>query len=100
MEGVDQRLRSRIEFGNNSRNTFPCHKSMMSAVENAPEKPDRFVETALDLLQNPTYEKCTSFAQMMLDFRAPGITYNQAVSLFVGNNEWNRLEQDPPLSDR
>lgn len=89
----------RIVLAHN-RILFPCHKSLMSAVESAPEKPNRFVETALDLLQHPTYEKCSSFVQMMLDFRDPGITYQQAVSLFVENNEWNWLEQDPPLSDR
>ena len=83
-----------------NRMLFPCHKSMMAAVESAHEKPDQFITHVNDLLANPTYEKCMSFARMILSFRDPEITFNQAVSLFVENNEWNWMDQAPPLQDR
>ncbi|WP_281169560.1 hypothetical protein [Paenibacillus harenae] len=41
-----------------------------------------------------------AFAVMMLEFRDPGLSFEQAVSLFVDNNEWNWIEQAPSLSDR
>jgi hypothetical protein len=83
-----------------NRILFPCHKGLMAAVEAAPEKPEQFVEQANLLLAEPTHEKCVEFAKMLLAFREPGITFDQGVSLFVENNEWNWLEHEPPLQDR
>ncbi|MNW38967.1 hypothetical protein D3C74_160470 [compost metagenome] len=55
---------------------------------------------ALQLLETPTLEKCLEFAQIILSFRPLELKHDQALSLFVLNNEWNWLEQNPPLQDR
>ncbi|MDI4647115.1 nucleotidyltransferase domain-containing protein [Cohnella hashimotonis] len=83
-----------------NRMLFPCHKDLMKAIKQAPNKPDHFDKQAEDLLNTPTVDKCMSFATMLLGFRDPGISFEKAVSLFVDNNEWNWLEHEPPLADR
>ncbi|RCW43480.1 nucleotidyltransferase domain-containing protein [Paenibacillus prosopidis] len=83
-----------------NRMLFPCHKSLMAAVENAKVKPDNFIEHAFSLLKDPTEEKCRNFSMMMLGFHRPGITPEQATTIFMENNEWNWIDQAPPLSDR
>ncbi|MBB6634622.1 nucleotidyltransferase domain-containing protein [Cohnella thailandensis] len=83
-----------------NRLLFPCHKDLMKAEKQAPYKPEGFAEQAEVLLKEPTVDKCMSFAAMLLGFRDPGIPFEQAVSLFVDNNEWNWLEHEPPLTDR
>lgn len=90
---------SRMILAHN-RILFPCHKSMMSAVEKANDKPDNFIERANDLLRQPTKEKVDDFVEAISSFRDWGITYSQAVSIFVENNEWNWIDQSPPLQDR
>ncbi|MGG1640338.1 hypothetical protein ACIFQM_03400 [Paenibacillus sp. NRS-1782] len=83
-----------------NRILFPCHKGLIEAVTGAAEKPDNFVEQVNSLLLAPTFEKCMDFAKMMLAFKDPGISFDQAISRFVENNEWNWLTQEPPLQDR
>ena len=89
----------RIVLAHN-RILFPCHKSLMAEVLKASEKPEPFAQQAKDLLGEPTADKCMAFAAMMLGFRDPGITFEQGLSLFIDNNEWNWLDQAPPLADR
>ena len=83
-----------------NRILFPCHKSLMNSVERAIEKPDYFIEGANELLHNPTKEKVADFVERISSFKDWGITYGQAVSVFVENNEWNWIDQEPPLQDR
>lgn len=83
-----------------NRILFPCHKSFMAAVEQAPDKPERFIELAYELLAKPDYDKCQAFTGIISSFFNTSLTSDQAVSLFVTNNEWNWMEQEPPLSDR
>ncbi|MFC4306332.1 nucleotidyltransferase domain-containing protein [Cohnella boryungensis] len=90
---------SRIILAHN-RILFPCHKTLMTAVASAPEKPDQYVERVNELLAHPTHAKCVDLAKMILAFRDSGISFDQAVSLFVENNEWNWLEHPAPLQDR
>ncbi|RIX52452.1 hypothetical protein D3P08_13340 [Paenibacillus nanensis] len=90
---------SRIILAHN-RILFPCHKKMMSAVQNAPEKPERFVSMARNLLDKPTTQKCMELAQEILTFRRLELPHEQALSLFVRNNEWNWQDHAPPLQDR
>lgn len=90
---------SRIILAHN-RLLFPCHKDMMAAVEKAPEKPDNFIELAKTLLLHPNYEQSMELAQVILAFRELELTFEQAVSLFVQNNEWNWLQHSPPVPDR
>ncbi|MEI7027397.1 nucleotidyltransferase domain-containing protein [Paenibacillus sp. y28] len=83
-----------------NRLLFPCHKGLLAAVEAAPEKPDQFAELATDLLTSPTHEKCKAFTELLLTFRDPQISIEQAVSVFIQNNEWNWMDGLPPLQDR
>lgn len=89
----------RIVLAHNNQ-LFPCHKGLMEAVERVADKPKGFLMLAKQLLAEPSADKCMAFAGMMLGFRDPGITFEQAGSLFVENNEWNWLEHEPPLTDR
>lgn len=79
---------------------FPCHKDLMDAVGRAADKPEGLIILAEQLLKEPSADKCMAFAALLLGFRDPGITFEQAVSLFVDNNEWNWIEHEPPLADR
>jgi len=90
---------SRIILAHN-RILFPCHKSLMSEVERAPDKPESFIQLANDLLIDPTEQKCAGFASMLLGFANPGLSTEQSVTVFMQNNEWNWLDQEPPLCDR
>lgn len=90
---------SRMILAHN-RILFPCHKSLMASVEKAIDKPDDFIERANELLLNPTKEKVKEFVERVSSFGDWGITYGQAVSIFVENNEWNWMDQEPPLQDR
>ncbi|SLK20885.1 MULTISPECIES: nucleotidyltransferase domain-containing protein [unclassified Paenibacillus] len=83
-----------------NRQLFPCHKGLMDAVQATPNKPEHFVQQANDLLSAPSYEKCMDLAKVMLGFHDPGISFEQALSLFVSNNEWNWIDHEPPLTDR
>ncbi|MGZ7441483.1 hypothetical protein GNQ08_12885 [Paenibacillus macerans] len=83
-----------------NRILYPYHKWLLNAVENAPEKPDNFIEMANDLLKQPTATKCKSFAAMLLNFRDPGFAPELSPALFLENSEWNWLDHEPPLSDR
>ncbi|MEK6991394.1 nucleotidyltransferase domain-containing protein [Paenibacillus sp. FSL K6-1566] len=90
---------SRLILAHN-RILFPCHKSLMTAVESAPEKPDGFIQLANDMLRNPTDEKCKAVAGMLLGFGIPGFDPQLSTTVFMENNEWNWLDGEPPLSDR
>ncbi len=90
---------SRMVLAHN-RILFPCHKSLMQFVDKADEKPDAFLQKANELMNDPSKEKVADFVNMISSFQDWGINYSQAVSLFVENNEWNWLDQEPPLQDR
>lgn len=79
---------------------FPCHKSLMASVELASAKPDNFTDQANELLAQPSLERCQALATTVLSFVQPDFTPEQATSIFIQNNEWNWLEQEPPLCDR
>ncbi|OXM82767.1 nucleotidyltransferase domain-containing protein [Paenibacillus rigui] len=83
-----------------NRILFPCHKSFMRAVEGAPDKPVQYVQQVHELLADPTKERMLEFVETIGSFQDWGITYHQAVSLFVANNEWNWIDAPPPLQDR
>lgn len=90
---------SRIVLAYN-RMLFPCHKGLQSAVQAAPDKPEHYMSELQDLLANPNVEKCMDFAKMLLGHYQPEMPFEQAVSLFMTNNEWNWLDQSPSITDR
>ncbi|MCM3701469.1 nucleotidyltransferase domain-containing protein [Paenibacillus macerans] len=83
-----------------NRILFSGHKSLMEAVEAAPQKPKNFRKLAIELLRQPSAEKCARFATMMLVFYNPGLSFDQALGIYVENNERNWVNQAPPLQDR
>jgi hypothetical protein len=83
-----------------NRILFPCHKSLMSVIKDTPDKPEDYDQLVIDLLANPTKEGITSFVELISSFKNWGLTSDQAVSLFIENNEWNWMDALPPLQDR
>ncbi len=83
-----------------NRMLFPSHKALLDTVETAPHKPEVFKQRATELLLNPNVNKSTRFAAMMLSFHNPGLSSDQALGIYVKNNERNWIDQPPPLSDR
>ncbi|MCD9021529.1 nucleotidyltransferase domain-containing protein [Cohnella silvisoli] len=90
---------SRMILAHN-RILFPCHKSLMKFVEKAADKPANYIQMANEMMINPTKEKVLEFVEVISSFQEWGLTFGQAVSIFVENNEWNWINQDPPLQDR
>lgn len=83
-----------------NRILFPCHKSLMLALEKASEKPDSYMELQHAMLTNPTKETIGAFVNCISSFYDWGISMDEAVSRFVENNEWNWMVSEPPISDR
>jgi hypothetical protein len=83
-----------------NRVLFPCHKSMMSVLRTLTHIPDRYFELQEEMLLNPKRETIQAFVECMRSFHEWGIAPHEAVSRFIQNNEWNWLEDEPPLSDR
>jgi predicted nucleotidyltransferase len=83
-----------------NRIMFPCHKSMMTTLEKAPEKPESYMELQELMLRNPNKETINAFVECIRSFYDWGITPSESVSRFILNNEWNWLDHEPPISDR
>jgi hypothetical protein len=83
-----------------NRILFPCHKSLQGALEGAPAKPDSYMELQNAMLTNPDKETIRAFIEAVQTFHDWGITWEEAVSRFIVNNEWNWLDGEPPISDR
>ncbi|MBD0384880.1 hypothetical protein [Paenibacillus sedimenti] len=83
-----------------NRILFPCHKSLMRVVEEAPEKPENYIKLTNNLLINPTKESISEFVDLISSYKDWGITFSQAVSIFINNNEWNWIDTTPPIQDR
>ncbi|MBB6670335.1 nucleotidyltransferase domain-containing protein [Cohnella nanjingensis] len=83
-----------------NRILFPCHKSLMTALETATDRPERYLELLESMLRDPNRETIGALTACVRDFHDWGIAPHEAVSRFVVNNEWNWIEQEPPLSDR
>ena len=83
-----------------NRVLFPCHKSMPGVLRTLSHIPDRYFELQEDMLLHPYRETIQAFVECIRSFHEWGITPHEAVSRFIQNNEWNWLEDEPPLSDR
>ena len=82
-----------------NRILFPCHKSLMEAVEAAPEKPERYIELAETVMREPTPENAQAFQEAITNFHNWGISYMDALSYFFKDIEWNWRSGYPPLED-
>jgi predicted nucleotidyltransferase len=90
---------SRMILAHN-RILFPCHKSLMRVVKDASDKPADYDQLVNELLAEPTKDRITAFVELISSFQDWGLSSDQAVSLFIENNEWNWLDAPPPLQDR
>lgn len=83
-----------------NRALFPCHKSMPALLQKLVSKPDSYMELQDAMLQQPNRKTIDAFMTCVRDFHDWGISFHEAVSRFIVNNEWNWIDQAPPLSDR
>lgn len=83
-----------------NRILFPCHKSLMLAINKTPNKPADYDQLVKELLASPTKERITAFVELISSFQDWGLSSDQAVSLFIENNEWNWIDALPSLQDR
>ncbi|MEN1990524.1 nucleotidyltransferase domain-containing protein [Paenibacillus hubeiensis] len=83
-----------------NRTLFPCHKGLREAVASVPDQPEAFMQHWDSLLDHPSAQKCMELAKLLLGHYKPELAFDQAVSMFVSNNEWNWLDHEPPIADR
>ncbi|MGN7764804.1 nucleotidyltransferase domain-containing protein [Paenibacillus sp. 22594] len=83
-----------------NRLLFPSHKGLLDAVAAAEAKPKDFRKLATELLQSPSADKSMRFAARMLAFYNHGLSFEQALGIYVLNNERFWTEQPPSLQDR
>ncbi|MNY53955.1 hypothetical protein D3C86_1897640 [compost metagenome] len=83
-----------------NRMLFPSHKALLDAVDSAEHKPKDFRKLAGELLQAPGADKSMRFAAKMLAFYNHGLSFEQALGIYVKNNERCWMEQSPSLYDR
>jgi len=83
-----------------NRMLFPSHKGLLDAVDAAEVKSKDFRKLAAELLQSPGADKSMRFAAKMLAFNNHGLSFEQALGIYVMNNERSWTEQPPSLQDR
>ncbi|WP_157794148.1 nucleotidyltransferase domain-containing protein [Paenibacillus donghaensis] len=83
-----------------NRMLFPSHKGLLDAVDAAEAKPKDFRKLAAELLQSPGADKSMRFAAKVLAFYNHGLSFEQALGIYVMNNERSWIEQSPSLQDR
>ncbi|MBW4080647.1 hypothetical protein [Paenibacillus sp. S150] len=83
-----------------NRMLFPSHKALLDAVDSAQHKPKDFRKLATELLQAPGLDKALRFAARILAFYNHGLSFEQALGIYVKNNERSWMEQPPALPDR
>lgn len=79
---------------------FPCHKSLMSQVAKATDKPAGFIDFAREFLENPSETKADELYKLIFEhYGDHGINWTQALATFVNDMEWNWRDGQPPLPD-
>jgi hypothetical protein len=78
---------------------YPYHKWLMYEVERAPEKPENFLALAEKLLRDGSSANAQALWECIDQFRDWGLTYAQALVLFMRESEWNWREGRAPLQD-
>ncbi|HEX7733778.1 MAG TPA: hypothetical protein VF458_02910 [Ktedonobacteraceae bacterium] len=78
---------------------YPYHKWLMYEVERAPEKPENFLSLAETLLKDGSAANADALWQCIDQYRDWGLTWSQALVLFMKESEWNWREGRAPLAD-
>jgi predicted nucleotidyltransferase len=71
-----------------NRILYPYHKWFLTALNNAPEKPEGFVETIKSLLSQPTKEKVEAFCSAVLNFTDWEVPAGSWPVRFMEDAEW------------
>ena len=82
-----------------NRILYPYHKWLMRAVENAPEKPENFIELCEKLLKQGSAANAEALWECITDFREWNISYERGLVRFMQDAEWNWLDHRAPLQD-
>jgi len=78
---------------------FPGHKGLFAELDLVRHKPEGFMVLSNMLMKDPTAENTKAFVDCIECFFNEGISYQESVSIFVENNEWNWRQGRPPLAD-
>ena len=78
---------------------YPYHKWLMRAVENAPEKPENFLELCEQLLTQGSAANAQALWECITNFREWNISYERGLVRFMQDTEWNWLDNQAPLQD-
>jgi hypothetical protein len=82
-----------------NRILYPYHKWFLREVERAAEKPEDFMQLAQAVVEQPGTETASRFIEAISSYRDWGVTFSEAVSLFMKDREWNWRSGTPPLED-
>jgi hypothetical protein len=83
-----------------NRVLYPYHKWLMWEVERVGEKPDGFLDAIRNALAHPGVETAEAFCKCLDGWRDWGVTMDEAVNLFMVDDEWNWRTGATPISDR
>jgi hypothetical protein len=78
---------------------YPYHKWFMHVLEQAPDKPDNFMELTQALLNQPTATAAKAFTETLTQFQDWGITFPEVVIQFMEDREWTWRGQKSPIHD-
>ena len=82
-----------------NRILFPCHKSMMEMIHSAHNKPEDYLQLADRLLKEKGTDQVSAFMERFDHYAQCGLSYEQCVSRFMEDSEWNWINHPPPLQD-
>jgi len=85
-----------------NRMLYSCHKWLMRALREAPEKPEGMLEQMEDMLKNPSYEKMHSYWELIYNFTGwgwPKGGWGELITRFLEEKEMHWLENPPPVED-
>lgn len=82
-----------------NRILYPFHKRLLPAVQQAPEKPEQFLELANCLLTTPCLEHSERFCEHLLAFRTWEAPPEGWGNRYVADVEWTWREGKPALED-
>lgn len=78
---------------------FPCHKSLMETLNKVDNKPDNFLELAEKVLHEPNVHNAVTFRDCITSFRDWGLSYEEAVTQYFYDIEWNWRRGKAPVED-
>jgi predicted nucleotidyltransferase len=82
-----------------NRVLFPNRKQFMRAVALAPDKPDRFIQLAEELISQPTTEAAQGFYEAVMSYRDWPVPPEGHWARFSRDREMNWLNGPPALAD-